>query len=273
MKNKIGIMQGRLSDKPGQSLQSFPWNSWEKEFKRANSIGFSQIEWLVDGNNDDLNPIASLSSQKKILELSGKYKVTVKSICAHSLIDGDLLHANISNVDSAKNRLLEILSWAMAIDADFVILPIMDEMSIQSDGARESLKQVLHEVLTIDHPEVLLESDLPAQQLKLFIDDVSLDNLGVLYDLGNATALGFDIESELNTLHKYIKEVHIKDRYKNNGGSARLGSADTPFKTAIRVLKDLAWQGSFILETPVFDDWSSEARNNFNFTAKLISQV
>jgi L-ribulose-5-phosphate 3-epimerase UlaE len=269
----IGIMQGRLSDKPGRPLQSFPWDGWQKEFKRANTIGFNQIEWLVDGDNDNQNPIASLSGQREIIELSNKYDVTVKSLCAHSLIDGNLLHTNVLNAKRAKHKLLQILSWATIISVDFVILPIMDAMSIRDESAKEKLKQVLREVVTTDHPTILLESDLPAQQLKLFIDDVGLDNLGILYDLGNATAMGFNIESELNILYKYIKEVHIKDRYKNNGDSVRLGSADTQFKIAIQTLKDLSWQGPFVLETPIFDDWNTEAYINYNFTSNLVNQT
>jgi|APSaa5957512535_1039671.scaffolds.fasta_scaffold25635_3 L-ribulose-5-phosphate 3-epimerase len=267
----IGIMQGRLSNKTGQPLQSFPWGSWKEEFKRASSIGFNKIEWLVDGNSDGQNPIASPSGQKEILRLSDKYDISVNSLCAHSLIDGNLLHDNILNVNNAKHKFLKILSWATEISIDFVILPIMDAMSIQDDIAKEKLKKMLCEVVTEGHPTVLLESDLPAQQLKSFIDDVGLDNLGVLYDLGNATAMGFNIESELGILHKYIKEVHIKDRYKNNGCSASLGNADTQFKAAIKTLKDSSWQGSFILETPIFDDWKAEACSNYNFTYNLVN--
>ena len=69
MKIKIGIMQGRLSDKLSQPLQSFPWADWQKEFERAHSLGFNQIEWLIDGNNDSNNPIATLCGQKEIMEL------------------------------------------------------------------------------------------------------------------------------------------------------------------------------------------------------------
>ena len=32
MKIKLGIMQGRLSEKPGQNLQSFPYATWKDEF-------------------------------------------------------------------------------------------------------------------------------------------------------------------------------------------------------------------------------------------------
>lgn len=271
--HQIGIMQGRLSSKCGQPLQSFPWDSWEEEFERASSIGFDQIEWLVDGGNDNKNPIASLSGQNKILKLSDKFGVVIKSLCAHSMISGDLLHDNIANANLAKHKFIQILSWAEKININFVILPVMDKMSIQNNIAKEKLKKILREVSTKDTPIILLESDISAQQLKLFIDDVGIDNLGVLYDLGNATAMNFDIESELRLLHKYIKEVHIKDRYKNNGSSASLGNADTKFNIAFQTLKDLSWQGSFVLETPIFNDWKVEAYNNYNFTSNLIGQI
>ncbi len=273
MKNSysIGIMQGRLSDKPGQALQSFPWDDWKKEFERASSIGFSQIEWLIDGGND--NPISSKDGQREILNLSRKYNITVKSLCAHSLMDGELLSGNTLKIKNAQDNFLQILSWALAINVDFIILPVMDAMSIQSNSARERLKKVLREIITTSHPMILLESDLPAQQLKLFIDDVGLDNLGVLYDLGNATALGFDVKAELNLLHRYVKEVHIKDRFKNNGRSTRLGEANTQFNVAIQVLKQLSWKGSFILETPIFSDWSIEAHSNYKFISSLIDEI
>ena len=270
MKN-IGIMQGRLSDKPNQPLQSFPLSDWKKEFKLASLIGFDQIEWLIDGNNDDINPITSLSGQQEILKISNKYNISIKSLCAHSLICGDLLHDDNMIVENEKRRLSQILSWALAINIEFVIIPVMDLMSIKNNNAKEKLKVILQEVASTKHLKILLESDLEASLLKEFIEEVEIDNIGILYDLGNATAMGFDIEKEIRLLHNEIWEVHIKDRYTNNGSSVRLGFADTPFKLAIDTLNDLSWQGSLILETPIFTDSCSEGRSNFNFINQLVN--
>ena len=46
----IGIMQGRLSRRIGDKIQSFPINDWEKEFQLAAEIGYSCIEWVIDSN-------------------------------------------------------------------------------------------------------------------------------------------------------------------------------------------------------------------------------
>ncbi len=266
---RTGIMQGRLSDKPGQSLQSFPWESWREEFSRANSIGFDQIEWLVDGNGDDKNPITSVDGRKEIADLSIKYDVSVKSLCAHTLIDGKLFGESV-DLENAKDKFSKILLWASEAKIEFVILPIMDAMSIQSDNSKEKLKKILHEVVNNNSPKVLLESDLPAIQLKEFVDEVALDKVGILYDLGNATAMGFDIENELKLLHSMIGEIHIKDRFFNNGGSDRLGMADTSFNTAIKTINKLSWSGTFVLETPIFNNWKDEAEANFAFTRQMI---
>ena len=269
---RIGIMQGRLSNKPGKPLQSFPWNSWKKEFVRAHSIGFKQIEWLVDGVNDNDNPIASVNGRKEISLLSIKHDVSINSLCAHALIDGKLL-SNGKNQKDALEKFSKILFWASEARIEYVILPVMDAMSIQTGESRERLKKVLHEVVDSYTPKVLLESDLSAFQLKEFLDEVDLENIGVLYDLGNATAMGFDIESELKLLYPLIEEVHIKDRYFNNGISDRLGMANTSFDKAIKVLKKSFWNGSLVLETPVFDNWRDEAEANFSFTKNLVDSL
>jgi len=78
--------------------------------------------------------------------------------------------------------------------------------------------------------------------------------------------MGFDIAQDLERLHPVIGEIHIKDRYINNGGSQRLGNADTSFDIAATSLSRLCWSGSVVLETPIFDDWRTEAEHNISFT-------
>ena len=204
--------------------------------------------------------------------MSIKYDVSINSLCAHALIDGKLL-SNGKNQKDALEKFSKILFWASEARIEYVILPVMDAMSIQTGESKERLRKVLHEVVDSYTPKVLLESDLSAIQLKEFLDEVDLENIGVLYDLGNATAMGFDIESELKLLYPLIEEVHIKDRYINNGISDRLGMANTSFDKAIKILKKSFWNGSLVLETPVFDNWRDEAEANFSFTKNLVDSV
>ena len=63
MAAKLGIMQGRLSKPLNGKIQSFPKDTWKKEFYDAKEIGFELIEWVLD---EDLkyNPIMNKHSFK-----------------------------------------------------------------------------------------------------------------------------------------------------------------------------------------------------------------
>lgn len=265
-------MQGRLSEKLGQPLQSFPLASWRDEFSRANELGFTQIEWLIDTIGDVENPIASVAGRKEIAGLSKKYNVLVKSLCAHCFIDGSLLSKD-NDAKIAMEYLIQLLSWVSETKISYVVLPVMGAMSLAPAEAREKMKEILHNVVTESGPIILLESDLTADQLEGFINDLGTNKVGVLYDLGNATAMGFDIAQDLERLHPIIGEIHIKDRYINDGGSQRLGNADTTFDIAANSLSHLPWRGSIVLETPIFDDWRLEAEHNFNFTRHWLESI
>ena len=42
-KPQVGIMQGRLSNQIGDSIQSFPGVYWKEEFDQASNLGFNTI--------------------------------------------------------------------------------------------------------------------------------------------------------------------------------------------------------------------------------------
>jgi L-ribulose-5-phosphate 3-epimerase UlaE len=263
----IGIMQGRLSCKTGKPLQSFPIGFWSEEFSRAKKLGFNQIEWVFDGISDEKNPISTVNGRKKIKALCKKHEIVVNSLCAHKFINGYLLNEHLAGKE--KKVLSNLLLWAKDINIKYVILPIMDSMSIKkNNNAKEKFQKILSEVVKENSPIILLETDMPAIEVKSFINKVALKNVQVLYDLGNANAMGFKIEEELNILRDIIGEIHIKDRFSNEGKSMRLGNADTPIAIAAKTLSSLSWKGSIILETPVFDDWLLEAENNILYTQK-----
>ncbi len=77
----IGIMQGRLSPRIDGKIQAFPLNNWESEFKTAEEIGFTSIEWIVE-NPLDLNPLLSEAGIKKIKELIFNTNVKIDFIWA-----------------------------------------------------------------------------------------------------------------------------------------------------------------------------------------------
>ena len=268
----VGIMQGRLTNKPNKELQSFPRYSWQNEFENAASLGFESIEWLIDGDDDLLNPIASSEGREQIRELSGRYGINVKSLCAHTFINGNLISTGAA-FNQSISLLKHIFDWTNALDIEFIILPTMNAMSLRTQFARDRLGSILKDILITDGPTVLLESDLSATCLSDFIISVDSRRLGVLYDLGNSHAMGFDFENDLTELGSLVREIHIKDRKINNGSSQRLGQGGTPFRKAAQVLGSMGWIGPVVLETPIFDDWNEEAKHNLAFTRDWLSTL
>ena len=85
-------MQGRLLKDKRLPLQSFPYSTWQDEFKLCKKIGFTGIEWLLDEVNISRNPL--LNETEKILDLINKYKISIQTICLHFLLDD-----NIKNIE------------------------------------------------------------------------------------------------------------------------------------------------------------------------------
>jgi sugar phosphate isomerase/epimerase len=264
----IGIMQGRLSNKINLPLQSFP-KKWQSEFKYASQLGLKNIEWLFDETFN--NPISTDEGRKQIRELSRKYNIEIVSLCAHKFIDGKLFKTD-QKADEATRQLNDLITYTEELKIKHIILPVMDALSIKSRGAKDQLKDILRSLLKPSSSMILLESDLPMKDLNTFIEDVSLDNVKVLYDLGNSTANKHDLVSEIYDYHSLIAEIHVKDRY-HNGSSDRLGCADVNFDDVAWALKQVAWSGPVILETPVFDNWMTEAEHNISFAKNWIDKI
>lgn len=268
----LGIMQGRLSEKINQPLQSFPWESWRNEFAIATELGFDSIEWLVDDDGEKDNPIYSELGRNEILALSSRYGISVRSLCAHCFISGDLIGIG-KRQDDAIAHLVRIVDCAAALGVDKVILPAMDVLSLRSLWARGRFSGAVRQLLDGPGPSLLLESDLPGAELSEFIGSFCSDRLGVLYDLGNAHALGFDFESDFANLGGLIREIHIKDRESGTGASRRLGFGGTPFTRISKLLSTSAWKGPIVLETPMLDDWHEEALHNIRFTRDWLTTI
>jgi len=260
----FGIMQGRLSDKVGMPLQSFPIQEWRIEFTRASELGFDNIEWLVDGVNDEFNPIFSSSGRQEIKGVISNSGVCVESICVHSLITGEILETS-SIGSKAISNLKQLINFSNEIGIKRVIIPSMDNLSLSNESAASKMSSLLA-LLTKDTDIIfLLETDLSHKRIIKFINSLEVDNVGVLFDLGNANALRLDFPDEIRALAHLIGEIHIKDRRKSDGKSMRLGEAGTPFDLIRNELNQSNWYGPFVMETPIFDNWFDESIHNLKF--------
>lgn len=269
--NRLGIMQGRLSPKDPEKLQTFPHAYWELEFCRAAELGFKQIEWLVDSYDLSRNPLAWDDGIVKIKTLIAETGVQVKSLCAHFLIDGALTQSWESKTTGiAVTALNKLIDLASGIGIEKIVIPVMGSSSPGLSHEKwYQFKYRLSQIEKLSSCTLLLETDLPASSMLALLEFLACDHIGICYDMGNATALNFDVVSDFLTLVSYVREIHVKDRCKHGAGTYCLGSGQTPIREIVRQAIDNDYRGSFILETPVEDDWKRCAHANLNFMRSI----
>lgn len=263
----LGIMQGRLSPKAPDRLQSFPATFWRDEFQRAADLGLGLIEWLVDDRDLAANPLFSEAGRDEIAALMRTTGVGVQTACAHVFIDGALNADPAADGAPARRLLAQILSAGAGIGIARLVIPLMESASLARDPAGranfvENLRRVMAE--QGDGWLIALETDLNAADNRALLDEIGDPRVGVCYDLGNATAFDFDVVAEIDLLCAAIVEVHVKDRIVG-GGSRLLGEGDTRFGEAMASLARCGYGGPVIMETPVGDDWLQAGRHNTDY--------
>ena len=82
MNNPIGVMQGRLLPKYKGRYQAHPVGYWQDEFPKAAELGLDCIEFILDYNDADQNPLISLEGRKEIQAVCERTGVKVLSVCA-----------------------------------------------------------------------------------------------------------------------------------------------------------------------------------------------
>src|SRR5438552_1693776 len=79
---ELGVMQGRLLPKYKGRYQAHPVGYWQDEFRVAADAGLALIEFILDFNDFDKNPLTSDRGVDDIAAVMKTTGVRVKSICA-----------------------------------------------------------------------------------------------------------------------------------------------------------------------------------------------
>ena len=102
MQNKFGVMQGRLLPKYQGRYQAFPVGSWQNEFNIAKECGVDLIEFILDFNDADKNPLLEEGGVDQVKSTIKETGVSVQTICADYFMEAPL--HSINNVTAQKSR-------------------------------------------------------------------------------------------------------------------------------------------------------------------------
>lgn len=109
-----------------------------------------------------------------------------------------------------------------------------------------------------------LETELAAEDYRTLVEGAGHPALVVYYDVGNATAKGFDAVSDVRVLGPYLGGVHIKDR-RRGGPSVPLGRGDVNFAAFFDALAEADYQGPLVLQPATNADFLGAAAEHLRF--------
>ena len=248
--HQIGIVGGRLTPPRGRGIQFFPFEEWESEFAVAKKLGLSHIDFIFDLEGWKKNPLASVAGRKKIKKLLAETGLRIHHIHTDFFMRRPFFRVSEKIKTENEKMLRKILGWAQEIGAHTVMIPILDNSSIKTEGEEKIFVAAIASAIPLLQKlnmSITVETDMEPKRLASFLKKFKSDKIGLEYDTGNSAALGFNPTREFVATGRYISNIHIKDRLRG-GGTVALGTGDTDFETVFAALKKIKYTGDFTLQ-------------------------
>ena len=245
----LGIMQGRLLPKYQGRFQAHPVGYWQKEFTIAQELGFTHIEFILDYNDADKNPLLTAEGRAEINRCIKSTGVKVRSICADYFMEAPLHSADAETAQISFHVMQDLLACSPEIGVTCIILPCVDQSAVKTAVDKQNLISALHKLIPRAEKAgvtIALEMDLNPADFKSLIAELP-DCISVNYDTGNSAALDYDIAEEFEAYGSRISDIHIKDRALG-GGSVPLGSGNTDIQAVIREITKINFNGILVMQ-------------------------
>ena len=248
---KIGFMQGRLSPLVEGKIQAFPWLHWQSEFELAQKYGFELMEWTIDLKTLEENPLMTHEGRQQIKDLCSQFGIVVHSLTGDCFMQAPFWKLEGSQRQSQLVQMKAVLIAAASLKISYVVVPLVDNGSLENQRQIDSLYQGIAGILPILRDcnlKLVFESDFCANGLLKLISSLDSRYFGINYDIGNSAALDYDPEIEIANYGAYIKNVHVKDRLLG-GTTVPLGQGHANLPLVFKLLKEADYQGQYILQT------------------------
>jgi len=243
-------MQGRLLPKYQGRYQAHPLGYWQKEFPIAKSLGLDCIEFILDYNDAENNPLLKSEGIDEICEIVEETGIRVRTVCADYFMEAPLHSTDKAGVLRSQEILRHLLGNVRSLGVTDIVIPCVDQSSLKN---RDSQGRFVRNMLPlVEHAEKLdinlaLETDLSPESFAKLLDQFDSARVTVNYDIGNSVALGFDPVEEFKCYGERITDIHIKDRVLG-GGSIILGDGDADFDLFFSTLTQYHFDGPFIMQ-------------------------
>jgi L-ribulose-5-phosphate 3-epimerase len=254
--SEVGFMQGRLSEMVNGMIQAFPWNEWQEEFPKAQSIGLTAMEWTLDHDRLYENPLMTAKGQTRIRDLCNKHCISIPSLTGDCFMQAPFWKEIGSKRDNLMKDFTSVIDACEALKIKHIVVPLVDNGAIENIEQEEVLIEFflnLTNNLASRQICVVFESDFEPGNLLRFVNRLDASVFGINYDIGNSAAMGFKPEQELSVYGHRVLNVHVKDRL-IGGTTVPLTSGSADFPNAFNALRRCGYNGNFILQTARADD-------------------
>ena len=250
----IGIMQGRLLPRFRDRYQAHPLGYWQAEFHIAKELGFNQIEFILDYNDVEQNPLMSKKGIKEIKQTVKESGVEIKSICADYFMEAPFHSKHQKRSESVLEQLIKNARKLNIVD---IVIPCVDQSSLKNEDDFRVFVKSINKLLPLAEKYgiyINFETDLNPKRFKDLLKRFSSKNIKVNYDIGNSASLGYSPKEEFKAYGEYISDLHIKDRILH-GGSVKLGTGNADFKKVFQLLKKYKFDGNIIMQAAKADEY------------------
>ena len=246
MLKNFGITQGRLvpSEKKNR-IQYFPIKNWKKEMSLMSKNKIRKLEWTINYEKINQNPLFNKDQLNEILYLKKKFNIEIQSVTCDFFMEKPFFKKkNKFTLDFLK----KIIENGTKIGIKYFVLPLVDNSSIKN---KKQEKIIINKMKKFKdylnfNQKILFEIDYEPKKVKKFISKFD-KKFGINYDSGNSASKGYLINDEKIYFDR-VHNIHIKDRnYK--GKTIALGKGSCDFKSLFSVLKDIKYKKNLILQT------------------------
>lgn len=266
-------MQGRLLPKYHGRYQAHPVGYWREEFLQAATLGLDCIEFILDFDDAEANPLLRLDGPDEILRIAAETGVNVRTVCADLFMEMPLHHLDAEFVSHGQAVLRRLLHNGTKLGLTDIVIPCVDKSTMRDQAARDRFVHGLEPLIEKAEEagiNLSLETDLAPQPFAELLERFGSRRVTVNYDTGNSAALGFDPAEELACYGERISDTHIKDRVLG-GGSVLLGKGDVQFERFFKALRPLHYKGPFILQAYRDDEGLAVFRQQLNWVLPQLS--
>lgn len=243
----IGIMQGRLVPRYQKRYQAFPVGYWHAEFHTAREIGLNAIEFILDYNDAEKNPLMTDEGIEEIKKVCKESGTRVYSVCADYFMQAPF---HSEHQHQSEEVLKVLIQQSVDLGVKDIVIPCVDMSSLKTLDDKAKLLKSLEKCIPLAEQKGIflnLETDLAPQEFKNLLTSFGSRSIKVNYDIGNSASLGYNPEEEFAAYGEYISDLHVKDR-KLGSSSVPLGTGDAKIELVFKLLGQLKFKGNICMQ-------------------------